>query len=480
VAGEARLMNPIDFPTPTAFTRLPFKDGVHGDGHLGGWRQRVRGRPQGRPGAREGLVPSADVLAEPGLADPAAAMELHKSLVNLNITAREAVLVLPEAMVKHTELTLPQVAAAPLLAVLAQKAHELEGIGTGEIVWGYQVSEAVGSSQREVLLVRRAARRAAAHLSRAARRRAVGGGHGAVDLGAVPPLALAARCQRGQGVRRGAARAGSARLSLFKKSTLFYDRSVRLGDDAEGQRSSLMRQVQRALLNYQQHHQEDPVRQRVHRRRRSPSAASASAQDLIADPAAAGEHLEPELALAARRGEPPHARGASERPRRGSPPHARDRGSASANLLPPELRTKKRDRWMAVIVIAIGHPVLGRRRLRSRAHAPAERPRAGARGPLAHQENELEQLASVPDRHAAMMAMQKLVHDEANRLRTVIGPNMSYDAFFNLLSAAITGDLQLTSVRIDARDDGARAPAGAPGEERKRVWAELRTSLSWG
>lgn len=472
MAGEVRLMSPIDFPGPRTLPRGMLKSDVLvldiWEGNGTAFEIELAGQPRVRTS-----FPLPDLFADPGLADPAVAAELHKSLVSLDVKAREAVVVLPESIVKHTELTLPRLPRRALHAVLAQKAREIDGMGEAEIIWGYQASEIEGTGQRHVLLF--AALRS--ELMRV-HRGLLGVGLTAVAM--VPSLAVLLRLSRSFLDANGAnafalvlLERDRARLSLFKKNILFYDRCVRLGDDADGQRASLMRQVQRALLNYQQHHQEDPVRQ-LFIADGDLERGKQLASDLVTDLLLPVSTLSPSWLL-------PHEE--ESLPAHAAPLNGHlagallllaDRSRAGTNLLPPELRTRKRDRLMGVIVIAIallswGTAVLVRTRLGEDVTV--------VRQIAALQKQELELLVTVPDRYAEMLALRNRVRDEATKLRAAIGPSMDYDALFNLLSNAMTGDLQLTAIHVDAREESPKGPPGttasdsASSSERRRQWS---------
>ncbi|MFO0981228.1 MAG: hypothetical protein U1E76_05650 [Planctomycetota bacterium] len=465
---EVRLMSPMDFPGPKSFGRLPIKgDVLVLDLWEGGGTAYELAMQGGQPRVRSSF-PVPDLLAEPGLADPNIAAELHKSLVSLNITVRDTIVVLPDTIVKHTELTLPRLPRRALAAVLAQKAIEIEGVDPRDVVWGYHATDLAETNQQQILLLACAS----------SRLMAIGRGLTGVGLSAVAMIpSTAALC------RVGACFANAngehpfslillerdrARLSLFRNGVLFYDRSARLGDDAEGQRASLMRQVQRALLNYQQRNQEDPVRNlfvaSVDLQRGKDLAA-----DLTADLLLPLNVLSPSWLL-------PHDE--EELPQHADQPNGMvagalllfsERKGARADLLPSELRTKRRDRLLATVVLAMALCSWGLAAL-IRARLEAD---AGVVRQIAQlQGEEIKSLASVEPRHAAMRKLRGDAKAEAQQLQAILGPNLDYDGFFHVLSACINGDLQLTSVRVEVRpEDQKKQPAAQPNEDRRRKWS---------
>lgn len=400
----------------------------------------------GEPTVRASL-PLPDLLAERGLGDPSNALLLHQALISHGITTREVILILPDAVVKHTELTLPKLPRRALLTVLDQKARELDGVGDGEIEWGYRLTDRPAGNQRDVLLL---------GASRAALLRIIRGlaGVGLATVAIVPAIAAVMKIAScflplcaDDAFALVLLEHDRARLSLVKGQHLYYDRCARLGEGADGQRAALMRQVHRALLNYQQHHHEDPVRQLFIADRDLPRARQL-ADDLVGDLLTPVKLLNPAWLY---RGDGLlGADGCANGHLIGALLLLGDRGFRAADLLPRTERTRKRDRLMMLIVLCVALFTWAAtwwfsRRLQDDLMI--------ARQIANLQRQEIKALSDVPRKHQAMVAMRKRVRSEADTLHAVLPGNMDFGAFFDLVATVMSSELVVTTLRLDAHSE---------------------------
>ncbi|MEW6744574.1 MAG: hypothetical protein AB1486_17605 [Planctomycetota bacterium] len=375
---------------------------------------------------------------------------LHDALVAHDVEARHVAVVLPDQLVHHRSLTLPQVGKRALQAVLLQKGRQLDEKENREPAVGCLTEKAPGKAKTLNAL-----------LAAAPRSELLAACRGLQEIG-LEPVAfypsiaalheiyrlLATESPDGC-VALAQIEEREARFALVHGCAVYYDRSIAMeSGDLDSCRMTLIRQVHRTLLHHQQQRPDRPLSRVLlldENRERAAWIAADFARELVVPV----ETVQPS-SLVSELTEVPLPCSAVLA---GTVRLLASRHADAMNLIPREVRTRRRSLAMGacsflLAAVCIGASLEGRRSLTT----------SNERALVLLQQTEaaIDQLRPVRDRHEAMKSLRTDAEKRLAVLERTAHTDLRTGELLACLAGALSDEMALDTVSLRSVESAGR------------------------